>query len=127
MSIRSRQQSLTGKEAYDEKSFTQTSAQRTEGGTGKISVYDKERDEVLDIPDEAEFLKAVTVVSDKEWDSIRLKEYMILEKGKGFYLLQGKWRKAKSGDVIAGYFIYEGQVELKVLVQKCFLCNLRLD
>ncbi len=83
------------------------------GGTGKLSVYDKERDEILDIPDEAEFLKAVTIVSDKEWDSIRLKEYMILEKGKGFYLLQGKWRKAKSGDVIAGYFIYEGQVELK--------------
>lgn len=33
------QQSWTGKEAYNEKSFTQTSAQRTEGGTGKISVY----------------------------------------------------------------------------------------
>ena len=37
MSIRSRQQSLTGKEAYDEKSFTQTSAQRTEGRTGQVS------------------------------------------------------------------------------------------
>ena len=45
--------------------------------------------------------------------AVTTKEYMILEKGKGFYLLQGKWRKAKSGDVIAGYFIYEGQVELK--------------
>jgi len=40
--------------------------------------------------------RGLTVVRDKECDSIRLKEYMILEKGKGFYLLQGKWRKAKS-------------------------------
>lgn len=79
---------------------------------GRIAIYDRGRDEVLYIPEDGDFLRALTRVTEKEWNSIRLKEYMKVDQGKGWYFQQGKWRKAQKDDVIAGYLIYEGQVEL---------------
>ena len=78
-----------------------------------ISVYDEKRDKLIDIPKDGEFLKCDLEVTGEEWRTLKV-DKMLLKSGELFYRADdGKpWKSAKSGEILNGYVLYAGEIEL---------------
>ena len=76
------------------------------GGIGKSVFILDQNKEVLEIPKEAQFLRANTIIHKEKWKTIKLSEPMTIKRGIAYFKTSKKWYKAGIGDVVAGDILY---------------------
>lgn len=78
-------------------------------GSGNISIYDKENEKIIKVPEEAKFIRCKLKREDeyKMWNTVRFESPMELKEGEIFYRVSRDWHIAKAGDVVAGDILYE--------------------
>ncbi len=77
-----------------------------------MSIYDKQSQKIIHIPDQAKFLKAKLKTTDKQWQAVKLNEPAELKEGTAYFKPLKKWYIAKPGDVISGYVIHQDSITL---------------
>lgn len=80
-----------------------------------LSLLDEKANKIINIPQDAKFLRAKLKTTNKFWQSVRLNEPAILKEGKAYYKPSKRWYLARAGDVIAGYVIYQENIALSPL------------
>jgi len=81
----------------------------------EITILDEEKDKIIKVYDDAEFLKAVLVPTPEKWQTIKLSTPMELKEGEVFFRSGKSWRRGKQGDIVIGYLIHRDPIELKEL------------
>lgn len=81
-------------------------------GSGGLTIYDAEKQQAIQVPAQATFLKAVLKKTDQKWSTLKISTPTELKAGSGFCRAKDKWRAVQAGEMLIGYFIYSGQIEL---------------
>ncbi len=84
-------------------------------GENKVAIYDKENNEVLHIPRDAKFLRATMKTTKEKWSTISIAGPAIVLKKQGmaFFKVDNKWNLAEKGEVVMGYVIHKGELEIE--------------
>jgi len=85
------------------------------GGVGPngLTIYDTEKKQVIQVPSQAAFLKAVLKKDERQkWSTLKITIPTELKAGAGFCRVKDKWRAVQAGEMLIGYFVYSGPVEL---------------
>jgi len=67
-----------------------------------VAVYDSEKNKIIHIPDQAEFLRAKIKVTEKDWHTLKLSGPSQLTKGSVYFKPGNKWLIAKEGEYVFG-------------------------
>lgn len=81
-------------------------------GTGGLTIYNAEKKQAIQVPAQATFLKAVLKKNDQKWSTLKITTPTELKAGAGWWRVIDKWRAVQAGEMLVGYFIYSGQIEL---------------
>lgn len=67
------------------------------------SIWDEEEKEMIKVPEDAEFLRAIAEVDEKKrWNITEIDFPMAIKRGKVFYKAGRNWNRAKMNDVVMG-------------------------
>lgn len=85
----------------------------TDRDQNALTIYCEKNNKLIHIPHDAKFLRAnLKKTKERVWQTVSVKEPVKLLEGEVYYKILKRWNKAKAGETVAGYMIYEKPVTL---------------
>jgi inner membrane protein len=90
-------------------------------GLNGLAVYDSERKRVFHTPKEAEFLFTQLIRTENYWHAFKAQAPQKVRSGSAFFSKDGnKWHHGRVGDVISGFILHDGNLELESILDALF-------